>query len=219
MIEFITVMRVAGVEPNPLRRVFPLIVVVILLGAFIGLALWARQQDAARRVAEDRANIAEERLVAAEASLTAIARVAAAATATAAASNNEPELALRRSLDLVFEAYKDPSEGKLKALTDAFSADALSFERTEAEHLISGGLHLEGGTPYDLSVVSSSVGPTGDLLINTHEVWTYDEVDSQDRHVRCVREESDQAYTLRRIAAGWRVEDISLSGTPHRTDC
>ncbi|MBV8718825.1 MAG: hypothetical protein JO020_03630 [Chloroflexi bacterium] len=212
-------MRVAGVEPNPLRRVFPLIVVLILLGAVVAVAVWARQQDAARRLAEDRADIAETQLVAAEASLTAIARVAAAATATATAGNNEPELALRRSLDLVFEAYKDPSEGKLKALTDAFSADALSFERTEAEHLISGGLHLEGGTPYELTVVSSSVGPTGDTTINTHEVWTYDEVDSQERHVRCVREDSDQAYTLRRIAAGWRVEDITLSGTPHRTDC
>jgi hypothetical protein len=213
-------MRVAGVEPNPLRRVFPLIVVLILLGAVVAIALWARQQDAARRLAEDRADIAETRLVAAEASLTALnARAAAAATATAVAGNNEPELALRRSLDLVFEAYKDPSEGKLKALTDAFSTDALSFERTEAEHLISGGLHLAGSTPYDLTVVSSSLGPTGDTTINTHEVWTYDEVDGQERHVRCVREESDQAYTLRRIAAGWRVEDINLSGTPHRMDC
>lgn len=212
-------MRVAGVEPNPLRRVLPLIGVLFLLGAVVGLVLWARQQDAARRLAENRADLAETRLVAAEASLTAMARVAAAATATAAASNSEPELALRRSLDLVFEAYKDPSEGKLKALSDAFSADALSFERTEAEHLISGGLHLAGGSPYDLTVLASSVGPTGDTTINTHEVWTYDEVDGQQRHVRCVREDSDQAYTLRRIAAGWRVEDITLSGTPHRTDC
>jgi hypothetical protein len=212
-------MRVAGVEPSPLRRLIPLILTLMLLGAVVALVLWVRQQEAARRVAEDRADIAEARLVAAEASLTAIARVSAAATATAVAGNNEPELALRRSLDLVFEAYKDPNEGKLKALTDAFSADALSFERTEAEHLISGGLHLTGGTPYQLTVVSSATGPTGDTLINTHEVWTYDEVDSQERHVRCVREESDQSYTLRRIAAGWRVEDINLSGTPHRTDC
>jgi hypothetical protein len=219
MLYCITKMRVAGVEPNPLRRVFPLIVVLLLLGAMLAIALWGRQQQAARQVAEDRADVAETRLVAAEASLTAIARVSAAATATATAENNEPELALRRSLDLVFEAYKDPSEGKLKALTDAFSADALSFERGEAEHLISGGLHLAGSTPYELDVLSNAPGQNGDVLIATHEVWTYDEVDSQERHVRCVQEESDQAYTLRRIAAGWRVEDITLNGTPHRADC
>ena len=212
-------MRVAGVEPSPLRRVVPIIMVLIVLGALAAAAYWARQQDAARRLAEDRAEIAETRLLSAEASLTAISRVAAAATATAAVAQNEPEMALRRSLNLVFEAYKDPTEGKLKALSDAFSSDALSFERTEAEHLISGGLHLAGGTPYELTVLSAATGSTGDTVIATHEAWTYDEVDGQERHVRCVREESDQSYTLRRIAAGWRVEDITLSGTPHRTDC
>jgi hypothetical protein len=194
-------------------------VVLVLLGALAALVLWAREQESARRVAEDRADTAETELVAAQASLTVIARVSAAATATAAATANEPEMALRRSLDLVFEAYKDPSEGKLKALTDAFSTDALAFERTEAEHLISGGLHLAGGTPYQMEVISSTVGSSGDTEITTHEVWTYDEVDNQQRHVRCVREESDQSYTLRKIAAGWRVEDVNLQGTPHRVDC
>ena len=63
------------------------------------------------------------------------------------------------------------------------------------------------------------LGPTGDIDITTHEVWTYDEVDDQQRHVRCVREESDQSYTLRKIAAGWRVEDVDLSGSTHRVDC
>jgi hypothetical protein len=212
-------MRVAGVEPSPLRRLLPLIVVLLVLGALIGIALWARQQDSARRLAEDRADMAETELVAAQASLTAIARVSAAATATAGAGGNEPEMALRRSLDLVFEAYKDPSEGKLKALTDAFSSDALSFERTEAEHLISGGLHLAGSTPYHLEVLSITAGTSGDTDITTHEIWTYDEVDNQERHVRCVREESEQSYTLRKIAAGWRVEDVALTGSPHRTDC
>jgi hypothetical protein len=212
-------MRVAGVEPSPLQRLFPMIVVLLVLGAVIGIVLWARQQDSARRLAEDRADIAETELVAAQASLTAIARVSAAATATAVAGSNEPEMALRRSLDLVFEAYKDPSEAKLKALTDAFSSDALSFERTEAEHLISGGLRLAGSTPYQLEVLSVTSGGSGDTDISTHEIWTYDEVDNQQRHVRCVREESDQSYTLRKIAAGWRVEDVSLTGSPHRTDC
>ncbi len=212
-------MRVAGAEPNPIRRAFPFVVLLLVLGAAVGVLLWARQQDAARRAAESRADAAESQLVAAQASLTAISRVSAAATATAAAESNEPEQALRRSLDLVFEAYKDPSEGKLKALTDAFSTDALGFERTEVEHLISGGLHLEGGTPYQLDVLSETPADNGDTAISTHEVWTYDEVDDQQRHVRCLREESEQTYTLRRLAAGWRVESINLTGSPHRTDC
>jgi hypothetical protein len=192
---------------------------LLVLGAVVGIVLWARQQDSARRLAENRADIAETELAAAQASLTAIARVSAAATATAVAETNEPEMALRRSLDLVFEAYKDPSEGKLKALTDAFSSDALAFERTEAEHLISGGLHLAGETSYQMDVLSTTPGGSGDVDIATHEVWTYDEVDGQERHVRCVREESDQSYTLRKIAAGWRVEDVTLQGSPRRLDC
>jgi hypothetical protein len=218
MLYCITDMRVAGVEPSPLRRLTPLFLLVALLGAVAGLAIWARQQESARHAAENRADLAEQRLVAAEASLTAIVRVSIAATATAAAENNLPEMALRRSLDLVFEAYKDPSDGKLHALTDAFSPDALSFESTEAEHLISGGMHLAGASPYILDVVSSSPGPTGTTQIATHEIWTYDEVDGQNRRVRCVREESEQTYELRHIAAGWRIENIT-PGTTRRSDC
>ncbi|HTD80304.1 MAG TPA: hypothetical protein VK898_21895, partial [Chloroflexota bacterium] len=157
--------------------------------------------------------------VAAEASLTAIARTSEAATATAAREGNEPEIALRRALDLVFEAYKDPSNGKLRALSDAFSPDALSFERTEAEHLISGGMHLAGGTPYQLDVLSTSSGPAGDAQISTHEVWTYDEVDADNRRTRCVREESEQTYDLRRVAAGWIIANVALTGSTRRTDC
>jgi hypothetical protein len=213
-------MRVAGAEPSPLQRLFPLIVVLCVLAAGGGLALWARQQDAVRRLAENRADLAEARLVSAEASLTAISRVIAAATATAAAQNNEPELALRRALDLVFEAYKDPSDARLRALSDGpFSADALGFERTEAEHLLSGGLHLEGTAPYHLDVLSMSAGPSGTTQITTHEVWTYDEVDAQNRRVRCVREESDQTYAMLLVSSAWQIAEVSLSGNPHRTDC
>jgi hypothetical protein len=128
-------------------------------------------------------------------------------------------MALRRALDLVFEAYKDPSDGKLRALSDAFSPDALGFERTEAEHLISGGMHLVGSTPYELDVLSSSPGAGGAAQIATHEVWTYDEVDGQNRRIRCVREESDQTYDLRRVAASWRIENVTLTGTTRRSDC
>jgi hypothetical protein len=209
-----------GAEPGPLRRWVPWLVVLGLLAALVGVTLWGRQQDAALRVALGRADAAEAELVVAQASMTTIARISAAATAAALAENNLPEAGLRRALDLVFEAYKDPTDGKLRALSDAFSPDALSFERTEAEHLISGGLHLAGGTPYELSVLSSSPGAApGDVSIATHELWTYDEVDAQNRKTRCVREESDQTYTLHRVGSGYLVQDVQLTGTTRRTDC
>lgn len=212
-------MRLVGAEPGPLRRIVPWLVALGLLAVIAGITLWARQQDAARRLAEARADAAETRLAVADATLTAIARTSAAATATAFAESNQPEAALRRALDLVFEAYKDPSEGRLKALSDAFSPDALTFERTEAEHLISGGMHLVGGTPYDMQVLSSAPRTADDTEIRTRETWTYDEVDAQNRRIRCVREESEQIYNLHRVAAGWLVQDVSLSGTTRRTDC
>jgi len=212
-------MRLVGAEPGPLRRMVPWLVALGLLAVIAGITLWARQQDAARRLAEGRADAAEAQLAVAEASLTAIARTSIAATATAFAESNQPEAALRRALDLVFEAYKDPSEGRLKALTDAFSPDALTFERTEAEHLISGGMHLVGDTPYDMQVLSSALQTPDVSLIRTHEVWTYDEVDAQNRRIRCLREESDQTYTLHRVAAGWLVQDVQPAGATRRTDC
>jgi hypothetical protein len=198
---------------------FPWLVALAMLAVIVGLTLWARQKDAALVLAEGRATAAEARLVQAEASLTAVARTSAAATATAVAASNEPEIALRRALDLVFEAYKDPSEGKLRALSDAFSPDALSFERTEAEHLLSGGLHLTGATPYELTILSNTPRSATESEIKTHEVWTYDEVDAQNRKTRCVRDASDQVYLLRRVASGWLIQDIQLSGTTRRTDC
>jgi hypothetical protein len=197
----------------------PWLVALGLLAGIAGVTLWARQQDAARRLAEGRAEAAEAQLAVAEASLAAIARTSAAATATAFAESNQPEAALRRALDLVFEAYKEPSDGRLKALTDAFGPDAMSFERTEAEHLISGGMHLMGSTPYDMVVLSSTSGTPDQTDIRTRETWTYDEVDAQNRRIRCVREESEQTYTLHRVAAGWLVQDVQLSGTTRRSDC
>ena len=76
-------MRVLGAEPRPWRRLVPWFAVLVVLALAGGLTIWARQQDTARRVAETRADAAEERLAQAEASLTAIARTSAAATATA----------------------------------------------------------------------------------------------------------------------------------------
>jgi hypothetical protein len=208
----------SGAESGP-WRFMPWLVALGMLAVVVGLMFWVRQQDTARRLAEGRADAAEAQLVDAQASLTAIARTSAAATATALAETNQPEAALRRALDLVFEAYKDPSEGKLRALSDAFSPDALSFERTEAEHLISGALHLAGGTPYELQVLSTTNSGPDDAQIATHEAWTYDEVDSSNRKTRCVREESDQIYMLHRVGAGWLIQDVQLSGTTRRSDC
>ena len=212
-------MRLVPAEPGPLRRLVPWLVALGLLAVIAGVTLWARQQDAARRLAEGRADTAEAQLAVAEASLTAIARTSAAAAATAFAESNLPEAALRRALDLVFEAYKDPSDGRLKALTDAFGPDALSFMRNEAEHLISGGMHVTGGTPYDMVVLSSTSPSPDQTEIKTRETWTYDEVDAQNRRVRCVREESEQMYMLHRVQAGWLVQAVTLSGTTRRADC
>src|SRR3954447_14212872 len=196
-------MRVLGAEPSPWRRFVPWLVVLIVLVGAGGLTLWARQQDTARRVAEARADGAETRLADAEAQLTAIAHTSAAATATALAEANQPEAALRRALDLVYEAYKDPTEGRLRALSAAFSPEALSFERTEAEHLISAGTHLAGSTPYELQVLSTSNNGPDQTQIRTREIWVYDEVDEQNRRARCVREESEQTYALKRMPSGW----------------
>jgi len=197
----------------------PWLVVLIVLGVAASVAVFARQQDTARRVAETRADAAEARLAQAEASLTAIAHTSAAATATAVAEANQPEAALKRALDLVFEAYKDPSEGRLRALSAAFSPEALSFERGEAEHLISAGTHLAGGTPYELQILSTSANSPDETQIRTREIWVYDEVDEQNRRSRCVREESEQTYTMKRMPSGWLVDAVQLSGTTRRTDC
>lgn len=212
-------MRLLGAEPAPWRRLVPWIVSLLVLAAFGALTIWARQQDVARRVAETRADEAEAQLAAVQSSLTAVTRSIAAATATALAEANQPQQALRRALDLVFAAYKDPSDGRLQALSAAFSPDALGFERTEAEHLISGGLHLGGASPYDLQIVSTTPHGPDQTEIKTHEIWTYDEYDGQNRKTRCVREESDQTYTMQRVSGGWMVQDVQLSGPTRRTDC
>ena len=209
----------SGAEPGP-WRFMPWLVALGMLAVVVGLAVWARQQDAARRLAEGRADAAEARLAIAEASLTAVARSSSAATATAIAQTNQPEAALRRALDLVFEAYKDPTDGKLRALSDVFSPEALRDSSSlEAEHLISGGLHLAGGTPYVVEILATTPRGPDESEIKTRETWTYDEVDASNRRVRCVREESEQTYVLKRVPAGWLIQEVQLTGTTRRTDC
>jgi hypothetical protein len=212
-------MRAFGSQPSLVRRLLPWTVALAVLVTIGGLTFWGRQQEAARRVAEARAEMAELQLASVEASLTAIAHTSAAATATALAEANRPEVSLRRALDLVFEAYKDPTEGRLRALQAAFGQDALNFLRVEAEHLISAGTHLAGASPYEMEILSTNASGPDQVQIRTRELWTYDEVDDQNRRTRCVREESEQTYTLRRLAAGWLVDDVQLSGQPRRSDC
>ena len=48
-----------GAEPGPLRRLMPWVVALGMLAVIAGVVLWARQQDAARRLAEGRADVAE----------------------------------------------------------------------------------------------------------------------------------------------------------------
>jgi hypothetical protein len=197
----------------------PWFVALLVLGLVAGAAIWTRQQDNARRAAEVRADAAEVELAALQASVTAIVR-AQAATATAVASAaNQPEVSLRNSLDLVLEAYKDPSDAHLAALQAAFDPPALNVERPEAEHLISGGTHLGGQSMYDLQVLSTTPQGADRLQIATREQWVYDEVDAQNRRSRCLRQETEQTYTLRRAQAGWVVADIQLTSPGPPRDC
>ncbi len=214
-------MRLLGGHPGPLRRLLPLFVALFALGVMGGLAFWGRQQETARLLAETRADTAELRLARVEASLTAVvvANAAAAASATALAEANRPDAALRRALDLVFEAYRDPTEGRLRAMQAAFGQDALNFLRVEAEHLISAGTHLGGLSAYEMEVLSTNASGADNVQVRTRELWTYDEVDDQNRRMRCVREESEQTYTLERVSSGWLVDDVQLSGPTRRTDC
>jgi hypothetical protein len=212
-------MRAFGNQPSLLERLLPWVVALGVLATVGGLTLWGRQHEAARRAAELRAEAVELQLARAEASLTAIALSSAAATATALAEASRPEASLRRALDLVFEAYKDPTDGRLRAWQAAFGPDALAFLRVEAEHLISAGTHLAGASPYEMEILSSNASGPDQVLIRTRELWTYDEVDDQNRRTRCVREESEQTYTLRKLGAGWLVDDVELSGPTRRTDC
>jgi hypothetical protein len=212
-------MRLFGGQRSPLQRLVPWIIALGVLAVVGGLTLWGRQQETGRRAAEARAEIAELQLARVEASMTTIASSGVAATATAAAEASRPEAALRRALDLAFAAYKEPTEPRLRALSGAFGQDALNFLRVEAEHLISAGTHLAGATPYEMEILSSNASGPDQVQIRTRELWTYDEVDDQNRRSRCVREESDQTYTLRRVASGWLVDDVELSGPTRRSDC
>jgi hypothetical protein len=211
-------MRLLGADPNPVGRLMPWIVALIVLLAIGGAAVWGRQQDTARRVAEARADAAEAQLVSLQASVTAIVRAQAATATAVAASANQPENSLRNALDLVMETYREPTDAHLAALQAAFDPPALNVERPEAEHLLSGGTRLGGQSGYQLAVLGNST--QGDRAqIQTREMWVYDEIDAQGRRSRCVRQETEQTYTMRRAQAGWIVADIQLTSPGPTRDC
>jgi hypothetical protein len=206
------------VERSLWRRLLPWLAALVILAIFGAATIFLRQQEAGRRSAEARADAAAAQLGDAQASLTAL--VQAVASVTAIAEANQPSAALRRYLDLVLLGYRQPNDARLKALADVFGPNALVVVRPEAEHLISGAMHLGGDSAYTMDVLSTAAAGPGVAQVRTHEQWTYDERDGNEKRSRCVREESEQTYTMRQTPAGlWMVDDVQIDGVPRRTDC
>jgi hypothetical protein len=197
-----------------------LIALLVLVG-FGGAALWGRQQTVRANEAERQLATQVQQTTALSLTLTAVVQAQATAQATAAARSNEPSIALERALGLVFAAYQEPTEGRLRAVNDAFSQTARSMVfQSEAEHLISSGRKLGGSS--DWRILDAQVGEIRDdrVDVRTRELWIYDEVDAAGTRQRCLREESEQTYTLRRTAVGWLVEDVILGPSPsRRSEC
>jgi hypothetical protein len=213
-------MRPAGSNPGRLSRLSVWLFVLIVLWSIGGLVVWSFQQESARRTAEVRADAAETQVALLRAELADLTSTQAVASATAAAEANAPAVALQRALAMVFEAYKDPIEPKLTVLRDVLSPSAMAFARPEAEHLVSGGMHLGGESRYEVEILSQTQTSPETVEFRTRENWTYDELDAQNRRLRCVREQSEQIYLLRRTNTGaWMVDDIDLSGTTRRNEC
>jgi hypothetical protein len=187
------------------------------MAALIAVVIWANQREGILQASEARADLAEARAATAEAVVTVQVQTQAA-TATAFAYVNSPEAFVDRSLGLVLAAERQPTEQRLKALNDAFGADALGVLRPEIEHLLSGGLHLGGGSGYELSVASTTPSGADQVQLRTRERWTYDERNGDDQRMRCLVESSEQTYTLQRAGAEWQVADIEIGATS-RADC
>jgi hypothetical protein len=187
---------------------------VLLLAAMI---VWANEREAALRASEARASQAEARAELTEALVTAQAQ-AQVATATALAQVSSPAAAVDRSLSVLLAAERDPSDARLRALNDTFAPAALAIVRPEVEHLLSGGLHLGGGSVYELSVLASNSPAPDQAEVRTRERWTYDERTADDQRARCLVEISDQIYRLQRAGSEWQIMDINLAKS-NRMDC
>ena len=197
--------------------------------------LWVDQQSARARIAEAelrpalarvaaadaRADAAEARAARAEASLTAIAQQRAAdanATATAVARPNEPLRGLERALGRLFAVFQDPTGPGYDQLNQAFSRDALSALRAEADYLRATGRHLGGESTFNVEASPPSDTGPDSSSIRTHERWLYDERDAADRRQRCFVEESDQTYTMLRSGQDWIVDGVQLADS-RRVNC
>jgi hypothetical protein len=195
----------------------PVWTTLLAMAALVAVVIWANQREGILQASEARADLAEARAATAEAVVTVQVQTQAA-TATALAYVNSPEAFVDRSLGLVLAAERQPTEQRLKALNDAFGADALGVLRPEIEHLLSGGLHLGGGSGYELSVASTTPSGADQVQLRTRERWTYDERNGDDQRMRCLIESSEQTYTLQRAGADWQVADIEI-GASSRADC
>jgi hypothetical protein len=200
-----------------MTSVFPAWITLIALLLLVAVVLWANQREQVLQASEARAGQAESRAATAEAVVTAQVQLQAA-TATALAYSNSPEAAVDRSLSLVLAAEKDPTDQRLRSLSDAFGPAALSVVRPEIEHLLSGGLHLGGDSGYDLNVVTTTTPAPDEAQVQTRERWTYDERGADDHRARCLIETSDQTYILQKPGGDWQIADIQL-GNSMRADC
>jgi len=195
-----------------------------------GMVIWANQREAVLKTSDARASLAEERAATLEAIVTVQARTQDA-TATARALVGSPEAAVDRSLNVLLAAERDPTQERLRALSDEFGPAALTVVRPEVEHLLSGGLHLGGDSAYELDVLviatpvpqdavatQTSTPTPGHASVSTRERWIYDERTADDQRSRCLIETSDQTYTLQQAGTDWQVVDIKFA-TASRTDC
>jgi hypothetical protein len=192
-------------------------IALLAVSALVAVVIWANQRETKLQASETRVVQAEARAATAEAIVT-VQTETQAATATALSYANSPQAALDRSLALVLAAEREPTEERLKELSAAFGPPALAVIRPEVEHLLSGGLHLGGGSAYDLSVLDTSSPTPDQAQVRTRERWTYDEVNSDNQRARCLVESGEQTYTLQRAGADWQVTDIEL-GASSRADC
>ena len=211
-------MRLWGSQPSLFQRMLPWLATLIVLAVLVAGAFLMRQQQESLLVAQGRASAAEVQLTEVSATLTAVVRAQTSASATALAIANDPKSAVERALGLVYLAYQEPTDAHARALADAFSPGALAVFQPEFAHLQSEQLHLGGSSAFAVNVLSSTPTSTDQVEVGTQEQWTYDELNASDARVRCLREDSEQTYTLRRVAGGWLVDQVQL-GASRRTQC
>lgn len=214
------------------QRAAALVVALLVFLALVGGAFYLRFLNSSVRLAEGqvdalatRAAIGEQRAAQAEASLTSIAQAVverqsalAAASATALASQADPRAALERALNLVFETYKEPTDARTRALADAISPNALPIFRPELDQLQSTGTRLGGESTLNVEILSTSAVAPDRTEIRTRERWVYDERDATGARARCVREASEQLYTMQQQDQRWILDQVQLISV-ERSDC